>query len=603
MHIFQHRIFVILLFLCLLNPSIKISLSWDNYSSIRPNGIERGSAVSIFSNQIDNNSLIKLIQPDSASQVTSFTPTFIWHAVEADCTIEYRLLIAKIDGKIVLDEWVGPDTSYTITSPSYFEDLNPYYWSVKAFYGNRQAQSPLWSFWVDQDIVTDLTVANIMLEQDKANWNPGDEVKIQATIQNSGPIDAEGCFVTLYSGNINRNYFSYAAHRKTIALDTVFVPTLKMNDPQMITLSARLPYGFNHFFARIDPVAGMKDVIYSNNYTNGITIQTEDRLLSLKSLFIIYANYFDPEVGEKSLNQNDINMLHQNIRNFQHYFWNHTHIIQIHVDTLLIERRLSDKDFTYHNDQWGYFLSPNQVSIDLIQRNITEVDYDFMFVYYSWWNSTSSWSGYSGYTLQDAKLFNKKIHFLAQPVTAGKIEDEQTAIHEFLHLLDNLYEGAEKLRFYSPHHRMLYTTFEKNEDYFDWILETWPTDKWFDLKIGQFVNRLDATWTIAPAKIFDEPKKLILSQNYPNPFNKITTIIYKIPQLDSPATSGKVRLVIYDILGNQIQTLVNTMQNPGTYRVYWNGKNKQGNPVSSGIYFYELNAGKQRQVKKLIYIQ
>lgn len=567
------------------------------------NGANAGFKLKTSSEQIDNQSPIQLIQPDSASQVSTFMPTFTWYAIKADTSIEYRLLIAKIDGKIIYDEWVGSDTNHTVSSPDIFEDLNPYYWSVYAYSGDQQVQSPLWVFWVDQEVVTDLTISNIVLEEGKSNWNPGDEVKIRATIQNSGPANAEGCFVTLYSGNINRNYFNYAAHRKTIALDTVFVPTLKMNYPQSVTLSARLPSGFNHFFVRIDPVPGMKDVIYSNNYTSGIKIQTEDRVLSLNGLFIIYTKYLDPEVGEKRLDEKDIDKLQENISNFQHYFWDHTHIIQIHVDTLIIERMLSDKDFTYQDNKWGYFLAPTEVNIDLIQRNITEIDYDFIFVYYSWWNSKSSWSGYSGYTLKDAKFLNKKLPFLAQPVTAGNIEDAKTAIHEFIHLLDILYDISGERQFYSPHHRALYTTLDSNEDYFEWILETWQADKWFDLNIGQIVNRKDMIWATTQTEIFNESPRLILSQNYPNPFNRITTIIYKVPQLNSASATVKVKLVIYDILGSQIRTLVNTNKKPGTYRVYWDGKDRSGKQVGSGIYFYELKAGNQRQVKKLLYLQ
>ncbi len=603
MQIFRLYILVGLTLLYIIIPLIGDSTGAVNNSITSFTGFNKGMNLAISSQQIDNQDPIELIQPDSASQVTTFTPTFAWHAIKADTSIEYRLLISKIDGKIIYDEWVGPDTSHTVSSPGKFEDLNPYYWSVYASSGDQQVQSPLWSFWVDQEVVTDLTVSNIFLEEEKGNWNPGDEIKIQATIQNSGPVNAEGCFVTLYSGNMNRNYFNYAAHRKTIALDTVFVPALKMNYPRSVTLSARLPAGFNHFFVRIDPVPGMKDVIYSNNYTNGIKIQTEDRVLSLKGLFVIYTRYSDPEVGEKRLGEKDIDKLQENIFNFQHYFWNHTHIIQIHVDTLQIERLLSDNDFTFQDNKWGYFFAPGEVNTDLIQPNFTEIGYDFIFVYYSWWNSKSSWSGYSGYTLKDAKFLNKKLPFLAQPVTAGNIEDEKTAIHEFIHLLDNLYDISGERQFYSPHHRALYTTFDSNNDYFEWILETWPTDRWINLKVGQLLHRKDAAWLLEQTTISSEPKTLILSQNYPNPFNKMTTIIYRIPQLHSASTGIKVRLVIYDILGNQIRVLRNSTQNSGTYRIYWDGKDQQGNPVSSGIYFYELKAGNQRQVKKLLYLR
>jgi hypothetical protein len=225
-----HRLYILIAFF-LLNIFIcpmTNSLGRDNNPKSAPHEIHHNETTFILSNQIENNAPIKLIQPDSASQVNTFSPTFTWHAVKSRSLVEYRLLIAKIDGKIIFDQWVGQDTSHTISESTNFEDLNPYYWTVYASFDDRQVQSPVWSFWVDQDIVTDLTVSNIVLAEEKSSWNPGDEVKIDATVQNSGPINADGCFVTLFSGNINPNYFNYAAHRKTIALDTVFVSALKI---------------------------------------------------------------------------------------------------------------------------------------------------------------------------------------------------------------------------------------------------------------------------------------------------------------------------------------------------------------------------------------
>lgn len=604
MPIFQFCIYLLFFFHCFFFLPVNDVQSWDN--SLIPTlskAYNSSEAKSTLTNQLDNKLAIKLIQPDSASQITTFIPTFIWHALNINKPIEYRLMIAKIDGKIIFDQWVGEDTTYTISTPNYFEDLHPYYWTIYASYGDQQAQSQVWSFWVDQDVVTDLSISKIFLEEERSNWDPGDEVKIRAIIHNSGPINADGCFVTLYSGNINRNYFHYAAFRKTIALDTVFISELKMNKPKSITLIGKLPYGYNHFLVRVDPAPGLKDVIYSNNFIQGIKIQTEDQFLTLKGLFIIYKNYLDPETGERRLNENDLNMLYQNILNFQRYFWDHTYMLKIHVDTLHVDRLLSDNNFTYQDDKWGYFLSSDEVSTDLIRRNITEIDHDFMFVYYSWWNSKDSWSGYTGYTFKEIKLLNKKLSFLAQPVTSEQIEDEKTAIHEFLHLLDHLFEVVGDHQFYSPHHRSLYTTFDKNDDYYEWLLETWPANKWFNLKIGQFVNQKDEDWHSKPTNISAEPKMMILSQNYPNPFNKMTTIIYKIPQPAQPLNNVEVSLVIYDLSGKPIRTLENGMQNPGTYRVYWNGKDQNGNKIASGIYFYELKAGKQRQIKKLVYIQ
>ncbi len=96
------------------------------------------------------------------------------------------------------------------------------------------------------------------------------------------------------------------------------------------------------------------------------------------------------------------------------------------------------------------------------------------------------------------------------------------------------------------------------------------------------------------------PDKFILFQNYPNPFNPTTKIKYTIPA--SPKSSPKertfVRVVVYDILGNEITTLVNEEKPAGTYEIEFSGKG-----LSSGIYFYKLTAGNFVQVKKMIMLK
>ena len=90
------------------------------------------------------------------------------------------------------------------------------------------------------------------------------------------------------------------------------------------------------------------------------------------------------------------------------------------------------------------------------------------------------------------------------------------------------------------------------------------------------------------------PARFEVYQNYPNPFNPSTKISYSIP------TSSFVTLKIYDILGREVKTLVNTEQKPGVYNTVWNGDNNFGNKVSSGIYIYRVVAGNNIQVKKMI---
>lgn len=93
------------------------------------------------------------------------------------------------------------------------------------------------------------------------------------------------------------------------------------------------------------------------------------------------------------------------------------------------------------------------------------------------------------------------------------------------------------------------------------------------------------------------PQTLALHQNYPNPFNPETTIDYTL------AKDSKVRLIIYDVLGRKIKTLVNTRQRSGFRSAMWNGRNQQGEFVGSGIYFAVLQAGDKSLSRKMMLVK
>jgi flagellar hook assembly protein FlgD len=88
-----------------------------------------------------------------------------------------------------------------------------------------------------------------------------------------------------------------------------------------------------------------------------------------------------------------------------------------------------------------------------------------------------------------------------------------------------------------------------------------------------------------------------LVQNYPNPFNPTTKIDYGLPEMSN------VKLVIYDILGREVTTLVNWEQDAGYKSITWHGTDAFGKNVGAGMYFYQLKAGKFRQTKKMILLK
>ncbi len=80
------------------------------------------------------------------------------------------------------------------------------------------------------------------------------------------------------------------------------------------------------------------------------------------------------------------------------------------------------------------------------------------------------------------------------------------------------------------------------------------------------------------------PSEFALQQNYPNPFNPTTTINYSLPK------STKVQLIVYNLLGQKIVTLINRYEKAGKKSVKWNGKDESGKMVSSGVYAYQIRA-------------
>jgi hypothetical protein len=93
------------------------------------------------------------------------------------------------------------------------------------------------------------------------------------------------------------------------------------------------------------------------------------------------------------------------------------------------------------------------------------------------------------------------------------------------------------------------------------------------------------------------PQEFSLSQNYPNPFNPETEISYGLPR------DCYVRLVIYNIAGQKVNTLVDEHQSAGYKTVSWNGEDDRGKKVASGIYFYKLEAGDFRESRKMVLIK
>jgi len=147
-----------------------------------------------------------------------------------------------------------------------------------------------------------------------------------------------------------------------------------------------------------------------------------------------------------------------------------------------------------------------------------------------------------------------------------------------------------------------------NQNSYDWNVPLINSENCL-IRIGDYpcaYDRSDSLFTITyPVNVEKEsdlPTEFSLSQNYPNPFNPTTKIKYAIPQ-DVRGKMQEVSLKIYDVLGNEVATLVNEEKPAGNYEVEFNAEATRRFALTSGIYFYQLSAGNFIETKKMLLLK
>ncbi len=93
------------------------------------------------------------------------------------------------------------------------------------------------------------------------------------------------------------------------------------------------------------------------------------------------------------------------------------------------------------------------------------------------------------------------------------------------------------------------------------------------------------------------PMNFELAQNYPNPFNGGTTIRFSLPKY------ARVKISIYNVLGQKITTLTNQQYKTGYHQITWNGQNGVNAKVSTGLYIYVMETENFRSIKKMLYMK
>lgn len=122
---------------------------------------------------------------------------------------------------------------------------------------------------------------------------------------------------------------------------------------------------------------------------------------------------------------------------------------------------------------------------------------------------------------------------------------------------------------------------------------SWKMDRGNEHRNGYF----DVTLASTKDEQNPFPSEFSLGTNYPNPFNPITNITYRLPH------QVRVTLKIFDVNGREVKTLVNSEKSAGYKSILWNGINNLGEPVTSGLYFYKIEAGSFSKTKKMILLK
>ena len=155
--------------------------------------------------------------------------------------------------------------------------------------------------------------------------------------------------------------------------------------------------------------------------------------------------------------------------------------------------------------------------------------------------------------------------------------------------------------------------YENAQEFLEIMKQKYPNDELTLLaqeEMGEDVDWIlamgeDVDWKLAkngfedhpPGEFSKIPEEFALRQNYPNPFNPETTIRFDLPE------ALHVSLVIYDITGREIAKLVDKNKPIGYHSIIWDGQDKHGNQVSSGVYLYRIQVGNYIQTKKMVLLR
>jgi hypothetical protein len=155
-----------------------------------------------------------------------------------------------------------------------------------------------------------------------------------------------------------------------------------------------------------------------------------------------------------------------------------------------------------------------------------------------------------------------------------------TTIGNGIYYFENLPAGLQAITFRKPGYRDTTVTVAVSDTFLTFL----------DVALARVA-------TSVAGNVGEQPLTFRLEQNFPNPFNPSTVIGFTIP------TEGRVRIVVLNLLGEPVATLVDETLPAGSHQVTWNGLNRDGNIVPSGVYFYKIRHGNQMVTRRMVFVR
>jgi hypothetical protein len=254
----------------------------------------------------------------------------------------------------------------------------------------------------------------------------------------------------------------------------------------------------------------------------------------------------------------------------------------------------------------GYYIDADAIDIDSVASNgniltsVTTIDDMSSSITYSgnWSNGTQS--GYYNNTAHWTNLANANLQCTFTGAGVRWIGSRNSDHGKAQVFIDNVYQTT--IDTYNSALQLQQVLYEyqgssslQHTLKIVWIDSTNPGSSGYfiDVDAITIISIINSKITTSTKTLnSDNPRKFELSQNYPNPFNPSTVISYSVPK------ESRITLKIYNLLGQEVSTLVNTNQKAGTYNVSFDASK-----LSSGIYFYSLKADGFTNTKKMMLVK